>query len=548
MSAALSAREAGASVLVTTKSALGAGNTGRAQGGIQAALGDDDSAESHFEDTLAAGHHAARPELVRRLAEGGPGADRVARVARAWPSAATRAACACCAAAARPASACCRPGSAPAPRWCARCARPCARAAPRCGRPPASSSLAPDGDGWIATLAPGGNGARRRVHAETVVLAAGGGLRGEADALGLGSTNHPDATPEVLRMALELGAEGRELDSWQKHPTGSVWPEALAGYALPETTRGYGATLHDADGERFVDELAPRDVVAQGIVDAVDAGRGVAAPDGQMGVWLDTPAIDRENGQGFTADRLRYVHNRYLKAGIDITRERVLVYPVLHYRNGGLAIDDRAQTTLPGLFAAGEIAGGVHGSNRLMGNSLLDTVVYGRRAGRVRRGGVAMTTRTETATPAGAAAPDTGFLSLPGPSAEAAPGGHHPRHRQGPAPVGGRGHARVGGRVDRHRQARLGHLVRHAQPAREAGDLRGLRHPRGPRGHLLGDLLLPAEAGRLAALRELARPAPRGDLGRHDLDAPRPQAGAHRAPGPGLRGAQRGRLQGPRRP
>jgi succinate dehydrogenase/fumarate reductase flavoprotein subunit len=183
-------------------------------------------------------------------------------------------------------------------------------------------------------------------------------------------------------MALELGAEGRELDSWQRHPTGSVWPEALAGYALPETTRGYGATLHDADGERFVDELAPRDVVAQGIIDAVDAGRGVQAPDGRSGVWLDTPAIDRENGEGFTAARLTYVYNRYLKAGVDITRERVLVYPVLHYRNGGLAIDERARTTLPGVFAAGEIAGGVHGSNRLMGNSLLDTVVYGRRAGR----------------------------------------------------------------------------------------------------------------------------------------------------------------------
>ena len=117
-------------------------------------------------------------------------------------------------------------------------------------------------------------------------------------------------------------------------------------------------------------------------MDAVEAGRGVSAPDGQLGVWLDTPAIDRENGEGFTAERLRYVHKRYLKAGVDITRERVLVYPVLHYRNGGLAIDDRAQTTLPALFAAGEIAGGVHGSNRLMGNSLLDTVVYGRRAGR----------------------------------------------------------------------------------------------------------------------------------------------------------------------
>ena len=215
-----------------------------------------------------------------------------------------------------------------------------------------------------------------------MVLAAGGGLAGEAAARGIGSTNHPDATPEVLNLALALGAEGIHLDSWQQHPTGSVWPDALAGYALPETTRAYGATLHDAAGERFVDEMAPRDVVAQGILDAVASRRGAVAPNGRDAVWLDTPAIDREHGDGFTLDRLAYVHNRYLKAGVDITRERVLVYPVLHYRNGGLLIDADAQTTLPGVFAACEIAGGVHGTNRLMGNSLLDTVVYGRRAGR----------------------------------------------------------------------------------------------------------------------------------------------------------------------
>ncbi|HEX2502344.1 MAG TPA: FAD-dependent oxidoreductase [Miltoncostaeaceae bacterium] len=380
MSAVLAARAAGAGVVVVTKSALGAGNTGRAQGGIQAAIGEEDSTESHFEDTFAAGHRAARPQLVRTLTDGGPGAvawleslgvgfsrdEGELRLLRC--------------------------GGASRPRLLQAGERTGAemvkalRAAVRASGAEVREStrlleLAPRGDDWVATLAPSGNGGRATLRAGAVVLAAGGGLRGEADALGVGSTNHPDATPEVLRMALELGAEGREVDSWQRHPTGSLWPEALAGYALPETTRGYGATLHDAEGERFVDELAPRDVVAQGIIDAVAAGRGTAAPDGQVGVWLDTPAIDRENGAGFTADRLAYVHNRYLKAGVDITRERVLVYPVLHYRNGGLAIDERAATTLPGLFAAGEIAGGVHGSNRLMGNSLLDTVVYGRRAG-----------------------------------------------------------------------------------------------------------------------------------------------------------------------
>ena len=222
------------------------------------------------------------------------------------------------------------------------------------------------------------------MRAAAVVLAAGGGLRGEADALGVGSTNHPDATPEVLRLALELGAEGRELDSWQRHPTGSVWPEALAGYALPETTRAYGATLHDADGERFVDELAPRDVVAQAIIDAVEDGPRRRRPRTAARASGSTPpAIDRENGAGLHAERLAYVHKRYLKAGVDITRERVLVYPVLHYRNGGLAIDERAATTLPGaLRRRARSPAGVHGSNRLMGNSLLDTVVYGRRAGR----------------------------------------------------------------------------------------------------------------------------------------------------------------------
>ena len=380
MSAALSATRAGAEVIVTTKSALGAGNTGKAQGGIQAAIGDDDSTASHYEDTFAAGHREARPELVRQLADGGPDAIAwLSSLGVAFTRDDGRLRLLRCGGASR--KRLLQAGE----RTGAEMVKALRAAVRASGAEVWEATrlvgLEPEGDGWRAEVAPGGNGLRRTVHARAVVLAAGGGLRGEAEALGLHSTNHPDATPEVLRLALELGAQGRELDSWQQHPTGSIWPEALAGYALPETTRAYGATLHDADGERFVDELAPRDVVAQAIIDAVAQGRGAEAPDGSVGVWLDTPAIDRENGAGFTEDRLAYVHNRYLKAGVDITRERVLVYPVLHYRNGGLAIDINAATTLPGVFAAGEIAGGVHGSNRLMGNSLLDTVVYGRRAG-----------------------------------------------------------------------------------------------------------------------------------------------------------------------
>jgi aspartate oxidase len=380
-SAVLAARAAGASVLVATKSALGASNTGRAQGGIQAAVGEDDSVESHCADTFAAGHRTARPELVRLLTESGPEAVAwLEGLGVAFSRDEGRLRILRCGGASRPRLL--QAGE----RTGAEMVKALRAAVRASGTEVWENSplvdLAPRGDGWRATMAPSRNGERRHVEARAVVLAAGGGLAGEAADRGVSSTNHPDATPEVLRLALALGAAGVELDSWQQHPTGSVWPPSLAGYALPETTRGYGATLHDADGARFVDELAPRDVVAAGILAVVAEGRGVSAPNGRPAVWLDTPAIDRENGAGFTAERLAYVHNRYLKAGVDISRERVLVYPVLHYRNGGLVIDERAATTLGGLFAAGEIAGGVHGSNRLMGNSLLDTVVYGRRAGR----------------------------------------------------------------------------------------------------------------------------------------------------------------------
>lgn len=379
MSAAVAARDAGASVIVITKAALGASNTGRAQGGIQAAIAPDDSTEDHFEDTLAAGHDDGDPVLVRTLVEGGPDAiawlasigvpftrdDGDLRIIRC--------------------------GGARRPRLLQAGERTGAemvqalRAAVRASgaevrESTALDALDPADGGWRA-ITRDRHGATATITASAVVLAAGGGLGGEAARIGEKSTNHPDATPEVLEMALALGAGARDLGSWQRHPTGAVWPPGLAGYALPETTRSYGATLHDAAGERFVDELAPRDVVAAAIIRVVDEGRGAAAPDGTMGAWLDTTAIDRDNGPGFTAERLAYVHNRYLRQGVDITKERVLVYPVLHYRNGGLVIDSSGRTTLPRLYAAGEITGGVHGTNRLMGNSLLDTVVFGRLAG-----------------------------------------------------------------------------------------------------------------------------------------------------------------------
>ena len=216
------------------------------------------------------------------------------------------------------------------------------------------------------------------IDAGTVVLAAGGRCYAEAKLRHELSTNHPNATGEVTTIALDLGAEARDLDALQYHPNGGAWPVTMQGYSIPETTRAYGAVLLNADGEEFTDSLGPRDVVSQAIFDEVAAGRGVETEDGRPAVFLDTTRIPESD-----ADiSLPYMLRRYRGAGIDPLTEPLLTYPVLHYQNGGLVIDERAETTLEGLYACGEIAGGTHGRNRMMGNSLLECVVFGRRAGR----------------------------------------------------------------------------------------------------------------------------------------------------------------------
>src|SRR5437763_1591189 len=178
-------------------------------------------------------------------------------------------------------------------------------------------------------------------EAATVVLAAGGRCFKEARERGELSTNHPGATGEVTRIALDLGAEARDLDALQYHPNGGAWPETMQGYSIPETTRAYGATLLNAEGEEFTDPLGPRDAVSQAIFDEVEAGRGVATPDGRPAVYLDTTRIPERDAE----ISLPYMLRRYRAAGIDPLAEPILTYPVLHYQNGGLVIDEHGQTT-----------------------------------------------------------------------------------------------------------------------------------------------------------------------------------------------------------
>src|SRR5262249_8488522 len=134
------------------------------------------------------------------------------------------------------------------------------------------SSLEPAANGWRAVCG------EHVIDAAAVVLAAGGRCYREAKERGELSTNHPGATGEVTQIALDLGAESRDLDALQYHPNGGAWPSNMQGYSIPETTRAYGATLLNAEGKEFTDPLGPRDEVSQAIFDEVEAGRGVETP------------------------------------------------------------------------------------------------------------------------------------------------------------------------------------------------------------------------------------------------------------------------------
>src|SRR3954454_7973501 len=370
LAAAVAADRAGASVALATKGSIQANNSSKAQGGIQASFGADDSPELHAEDVMRSSHETADPRLVEalvgdaesaihwleelgcaftrenggyRLARcGGASRRRLLQVGGRTGHAITKAL---------------------REAFEASTATALAKSPLR--------SLEQHEQGWRAVCG------EHVIEAGTVVLAAGGRCFREAEKRGELSTNHPGATGEVTQIALELGAGARDLDALQYHPNGGAWPPNMQGYSIPETTRAYGAVLLNAERDEFTDSLGPRDTVAQAIFDEVKAGRGVDTPDGRPAVYLDTTRISEAD-----ADiSLPYMLRRYRGGGIDPLRERILTYPVLHYQNGGLVIDTDAETTLEGVFACGEIAGGTHGRNRMMGNSLLECCVFGRRAG-----------------------------------------------------------------------------------------------------------------------------------------------------------------------
>jgi succinate dehydrogenase flavoprotein subunit len=196
------------------------------------------------------------------------------------------------------------------------------------------------------------------------------------------TSNSWESTGDGTALAYDAGAQLRDMEMVQFHPTGMVWPAGVRGILVTEGVRGEGGVLRNKDGERFMErydsermELSSRDVVARAINSEVLAGRGTP----HSGAFLDITHRKPE----FIKSKLPSMYEQFLKlANVDITKQPMEVAPTIHYAMGGVRVDaETGESTVPGLYAAGEVASGLHGANRLGGNSLSDLLVFGKRAG-----------------------------------------------------------------------------------------------------------------------------------------------------------------------
>jgi succinate dehydrogenase / fumarate reductase, flavoprotein subunit len=214
--------------------------------------------------------------------------------------------------------------------------------------------------------------------AKCVILATGGYTRVYPVSSSRIFENYGDG----IALAYEVGVDLVDMEMVQFHPTGMVWPKKALGTLATEAIRGEGGILLNSKGERFMKnyypqrmELGPRDVVARSIYNEIVSGRGTK----HGGVWLDVTHLPKAK----ILERLPTMYDQFKRiAGVDISKEKMEVAPTAHYSMGGVKVDSKCQTNVKGLFAIGEVAGQVHGANRLGGNSLLGTVVFGKIAGR----------------------------------------------------------------------------------------------------------------------------------------------------------------------
>lgn len=384
LSAAIEASDAGAKVLLVTKLRLGDSNSMMAQGGIQAADQQDDSPSLHYLDIIGGGHFDNKPDLVEALVKDAPPSIRwledLGVMFDKNPDGSMMV---------KSGGGTCRNRMHSARDYTG--AAICRVLRDEVTNRPdrikyieytAATELILDENGHCAgaILYHLENKKFSLIKAKTVILATGG--FGRLHIRGFETTNHYGATADGLVIAYRAGAKLLYMDSVQYHPTGAVFPEQIVGFLCTEKIRGLGAQPVNKNGELFVYPLEPRDIEASAFIRECDMGRGVTTPSGLKGIWLDSPLIDLINGEGTIERFLPAMLRQYKRFDIDVRKYPMLVYPTLHYQNGGLEIDAQAETSIPGLYVAGEASGGVHGRNRLMGNSQLDIIVFGRRAGK----------------------------------------------------------------------------------------------------------------------------------------------------------------------
>ena len=381
-SAAVMAHENGANVMIVTKLRIGDANTMMAEGGIQAADKPNDSPAIHYLDAMGGGHYANVPELLRKLVMDAPGAiqwlnqlgvefdkapDGTMITTHGGGTSRKRM-------------------HAAADYSGAEIMRTLRDEVLNRGIPVVDFTSAielildDEGKAAGAVLLNMETGEHLIARAKTVIIATGGA--GRLHYQGFPTSNHYGATADGLILGYRAGAQLLYADTLQYHPTGAAYPEQIFGALVTEKVRSMGAKLINKDGQAFMHPLETRDVAAASIIrECKERGEGVSTGEGE-GVWLDTPMIDQIHGEGTLEKRLPGMLRMYSKYDIDIRKVPIVVYPTLHYQNGGLKITPDGMTAVSGLFVAGEAVGGIHGRNRLMGNSLLDVVVFGRNAGR----------------------------------------------------------------------------------------------------------------------------------------------------------------------
>jgi succinate dehydrogenase / fumarate reductase flavoprotein subunit len=218
--------------------------------------------------------------------------------------------------------------------------------------------------------------------AKTVVIATGGA--GRLHYQNFPTSNHYGATADGVIFAYRAGANLLYQDTIQYHPSGVAYPPQLFGALVTEKVRAIGAMVLNVDGEPFLHPLETRDVACASLLrECHSRMKGIPTPEG-YGIWLDTPIIEVIHGKGMIERSIPGMFRMFMQYGVDMREIPILIYPTFHYQNGGIEIEGNGATAkIPNLYVAGEAVGGIHGRNRLMGNSMLDIVVFGRLCGQV---------------------------------------------------------------------------------------------------------------------------------------------------------------------